>query len=188
MATKRKTTKKAPARKRAPRRSRRPAEPVDALDVLCQDDRRVIALMLWLNRFAEPDLYAKIDRADLEQFEACVGYLGVRPTVNIKRPQGRPAEPPMPPSGRFRGSPGREAEPPKDYVIVTLTDEHGNRIAPVESDEQAFDKSRDAATMRSARDRAPDLVQHVLNGARTGETSLSDIQDLCDTVLLLSRQ
>src|SRR5690242_17827218 len=63
----------------------------DALDALVAGSvKDVVALMLWKNRHNEPEMAVKLTEHDLRGFEACVGYLGVKPEVRIVRPQGSP--------------------------------------------------------------------------------------------------
>lgn len=143
--------------------------------------------MLWVNRRVQPDLYAQITAEDLKGFDDCVNYLGVRPTVQIHRPQGLPAQPAIPPTTRSRGVPAREAEPPRPYVIISLTDEQGNAIVPVENNQVDYDRSQDAAAVRHARDNAPDLASRLMDQAQTGEFSVSIMRDASDALLLLSR-
>jgi hypothetical protein len=159
------------------------------LDALAQGDpKKVIALMLWKARHREPDMYVQLDENDLQGFEDCVTYLKVKPDVLIKRPQGVPAQPGIPATHHRRAVPAREAIPPKPYVIVSLV-EHGteNVIRPVENNQADFDIAKDAAAVRKARDQAHELASRILAQAKSGEYSLSDIQDAVDALLTLAR-
>ncbi len=163
-------------------------QPHDPLDALTQGDPlQVIAVMLWKNRMREPDMYVKIDEHDLKGFQDCVGYLKVKPTVKIARPQGVPAQAAIPATANRRAVPAREAIPPRPYVLVTLVDEKGDAIRPVENNEEDFDAAKASAEVRRARDQAPDIAQRIVNQARSGEYSLSDIQDAANALLILSR-
>lgn len=159
------------------------------LDALAQGDpKMVMALMLWKERHRQPDMYVQIDEKDLQGFEDCVTYLKVKPDVLIRRPQGVPAQPGLPATHHRRAVPAREAIPPKPYLIVSLV-ERGteNVIRPVENNEADFDTAKDAAALRKARDQAPELANRILAQARSGEYSLSDIQDAADALLTLAR-
>lgn len=161
---------------------------LDPLDALAQGDpKNVIALMLWKARHREPDLYVQIEEKDIAGFEACVEYLKVKPVVKIARPEGLQAQEAIAATGNRRAVPARSATPPKPYVIVTLTDEKGDAIRPVENNEADFDIARDAQQLRRARDHAPELANRIVNQARSGEFSLSDIQDAANALLILSR-
>lgn len=161
---------------------------LDLLDTLAQgDSQRVMALMLWVARKRNPDLYVQINEHDIRGFDDCIAYLKVKPQVRISRPQGLPAQPAIPQTANRRAVPAREATAPKPYVMVVLTDEKGDAIRPVENNEQDFDEARAAADVRKARDQAPELAQRLVQQARTGEYSLSDMQDAANALLTLSR-
>lgn len=160
---------------------------VDPLDVIANGDpKHVIALMLWKNRMREPSMYVQITEEDIKGLGDCCTYLEVVPQVMIERPAGQEAQPAIAPSGRNRGVPARPAMPPKPFVIVTLVDKDGNLITPVENNERDYDLAQDAAKVRKARDQAPDLAARILQQARTGEFSLSDIQDTAEALTLLA--
>lgn len=157
------------------------------LDALAKDSERVMALMLWVNRHRNPDLFAQITEKDLAGFEDCMRYLKVKPQVRIFRPEGLPAQAAIPATHHRRAVPAREATPPKPFVMVTLVDEKGDAIRPVENNEEDYDRAQDATQVRKARDQAPQLAQLILNQARTGEYSLSDITDAANALLTLAR-
>jgi hypothetical protein len=158
------------------------------LDALAEGDPRdVIALMLWKNRMREPDMYVQLTEQDMQGLADCTNYQKVTPHVNIERPEGAPAQAAIPASGNRRAVPARPALPPKPYVIVTLVDQDGNMVRPIENNQADYDASLDAALLRKARDQAPDLAQRLIQQAKTGETSLSDMQDAADALILLAR-
>lgn len=162
---------------------------LDALDALAQGDpKMVMALMLWKARLREPDMYVQITEADIKAFEDCVRYLKVKPSVMIKRPQGLPAQEAVAAQGNRRAVPARPATPPKPFVIVSLVEAGTeNVIRPVENNESDYDSAQDAATIRKARDQAPDLANRLIKQASSGEFSLSDMQDAANALLVLSR-
>lgn len=161
----------------------------NALDALAADPHKVIALMLWKGRKHEPDLYFKIDEADLKGFEDCVQYLKVTPEVSIERPQGRPAQSATVVRGKTY--PAREADPPKPYVIVQLLakDAKGmtGPLRPVENNEADYEEQRKIAAVRRFRERAPELAARLVRQATTGEFSNSDIQDAAEALMALAQ-
>lgn len=160
----------------------------DALDQLAADPMRVLCLMLWKNRHREPDMYVQITPEDIQGFDDCTRYLKVKePIAKIFRPQGLPAQEAIPASAGRRAVPARAATPPKPYVIVTLVDEKGDTIRPVENNERDFDTAQDAAAVRRARDQAPELASLLLSQARTGEYSLSTMTDVANALVALAR-
>ena len=161
----------------------------DPLDALAQGDpKRVIALMLWKARHRQPDMFVQITEHDIKGFEDCVTYMKVKPDLMIKHPPGLPATPAIPAVGTRRALPAREATPPKPYVIVTLVEEGTeNVIRPVENNQEDYDIAQDSARLRKARDQAPGIAERILNQARSGEFSLSEIQDAADALIILAR-
>lgn len=159
--------------------------PLDAL--AAGDPKKVIALMLWKARHRQPDMYVQIDEKDLNGFEACVHYLKVIPEVDIRRPSGLPVQEAVAATHTRRAVPGREATPPKPYVVVRLVESGTeNMIKPVENNQEDYDTAKHAARVRKARDQAPELAERIVSAARSGEMSLSDIQDTADALLLLA--
>lgn len=165
------------------------APKLDLLDALAQGDpKMVMALMLWKSRLREPDMYVQITEEDIKGFNDCVNYLKVKPAVMVKRPQGLPAQAAIPAQGNRRAVPARPATPPKPFVIVSLVEANTeNVIRPVENNEADFDSAKDAAAIRKAREQAPDLANRLIKQASSGETSLSDMQDAANALLILSR-
>lgn len=167
--------------------TRKPKQ-LDPLDALAQGDPlKVIALMLWKARRRQPDLYVQIDEQDIQGFEDCVAYLKVKWKVNIERPAGLPAQPALAGGPGRRPVPARAASGPKPFVIVTLVDARtGDAIRPVENNQDDFDVSQQASRVRKAQDQARQLAQRLLEQGRTGEFSLSDLQDAADALLILA--
>lgn len=161
---------------------------LDPLDALAQGDpQRVMALMLWKNRLRQPDMYVQITEHDIQGFDDCVAYLKVKPVVKIERPAGLPAQDAIPAQGNRRAVPARAASPAKPYVIVTLVDERGDAIRPIENNQQDYDTAAAASEVRKARDQAAALAERLVAQARTGEFSLSDMTDAANALLILSR-
>jgi hypothetical protein len=168
--------------------TRKAPKQVDVLDELANGDpQRVMALMLWKNRLRNPDMYVQVTEADVRGFDDCVRYLKVEPQVKVYRPEGLAAQAAVPAQGNRRGVAAREASPPKPYVMIVLVDKKGDAIRPVENNEDDFDRAKDAAAVRKARQDAPGLAQRITHQARSGEYSLSDITDAANALLLLAR-
>jgi len=130
----------------------------------------------------------QISLKDIQGFEESCSYQKLQPDVMIRRPAGLPAQPPTPAIGNRRAVPGREATPPKPFVIVTLVEAGTeNVIRPVENNEEDFDTSKAQAQIRKARDQAPAMADRLLQQGRTGEFSLSDITDAAEALLILAR-
>lgn len=163
---------------------------VDPLDALSQaDPKRVIAMMLWQRRHQNPDMYVRIDERDIEGFDACMRYQKLQADVMIKRPAGIPGQEAIPATHRRRAVPAREATPPKPYVIVALVEKGTeNAIRPIEDNQDDYDTAQRAAQIRAARDKAPALAALILRQAQSGESSLSDIRDAADALVLLASQ
>lgn len=169
---------------------------LDALDLFVQEARRnplrAIMLMLWRARMHNPDMYVRVDEKDLKGFADCVAYLKVRPTVIIHREPGIPAQPGEPATGNRRAIPAREAVAPKPYAVIALVEERDgkatmNMVKPVENNQDDYDRSLAIAAQKRARDQAPDLASRLMNAARSGDFSSSDLQDAANALVLLSQ-
>lgn len=164
------------------------AAPIDPLDQLAADPKRVLALILWQRRLANPDMFIQINPKDLEGFDACVNYLEVKPDVLIRRPAGVPAQDAIPAVGKRRAVPARAAIPPRPYVVVTLVEEGTeNVIRPVENNEADFNRAGEEAKIRHARDQAPELAQQILKMGNGQEVSLAICRDAAECMMLLAR-
>ena len=160
----------------------------DALDALATGDpKKVMALMLWVTRRNNPDMYVRIDQNDLDTFTACMEYQKMVPDVMVKRPAGLPSQPGIPATHNRRAVPAREALPAKPYVIVALVEKGTeNAIRPIESTEEDFEAAQQATKIRTAREHARNLANLIVRQAQAGETSLSDIKDAADALVLLA--
>lgn len=161
---------------------------MDRLDELAQDPKKVLALMLWKARHQQPDLYVQLTEQDLDGFEACTSYLKVKPDVMIKRPQGLPAQEAIPSSGSRRAVQGREATPPKPYVVVALVEAGTeNSFRPIENNQADYDTAQQVQEMKRAKEMAPMLAGRLMQQAQTGDSSLSDLMDAANALVALSR-
>lgn len=163
--------------------------PLDALDQLAQGDPlMVMALMLWVGRHRQPDMYVQIKEADLVAFNDCMRYQKMKPGVMIKRPPEIPAQPALAAQGNRRAVPARQAIAARPYVMVALVEAGTeNAIKPVENNEVDFDRQRDIAAMQRARDNAPHLANQLVRAAATGDYSVSDLNDAAAALNLLAR-
>lgn len=164
--------------------------PADPLDQLAAGDHlQAIAMLLWKDRYRNPEFAVQIDPADLKGFEDCTKYLGVTPKILIRRPSGQPAYPPVPPSKRYPdGLPGRPAEPARPYVLISMVDgKTGDAFKPIENSEDGA-KLRDKANeLRAVRERVPLLAQAVAANAAQGTFSNSEVVELCNAAIMLAR-
>lgn len=167
--------------------------PLDRL--VASDAKRAIAMLLWKNRHANPELNVQITEQDIKGFDDCVEYLDVDPEVRIFRPAGRPAEPPreaLPPTkanpNGVPAFPGRAGDPPRNFVLVGLyvagtTDS----FKPIENNEADKDKADRAEALRRAKESANFIANQVRNDALAGTFSASSVVDVCDALLLLAK-
>ena len=156
-----------------------PIRKKDPLDHLAEGDpRKVMALMLWKARHRAPEMSVQITQRDIDGFNACVTYLKVEPDVDIRRPQGRPAQERIPAAGTRREVPAREAEPPRPFVVVRLVEKGTeNMIRPVEDNEEDNEKRIAAEKLVDIRAQAPALAQRLEGYARSGDMVASDLRE-----------
>lgn len=164
-------------------------EKLDALDQLAQGDpRMVMALMLWVGRHRNPDLFCQINEKDLVAFNDCMTYQKVKPAVMIKRPAEIPGQQAIPATGNRRAVPAREPIPARPYVMVALVEEGTEHaIRPVENNEGDFDQQRDVAAIKRAADNAPHLANQLVRAAASGDFSVSDLNDAAAALNMLAR-
>jgi hypothetical protein len=169
----------------------------DALDRFVEqakhDPLQAIAMMLWRARMQNPDMYVRVEERDLKAYAECMAYQKLKATVIIHREPGSPAQAAIPASHGRRAVPGREATPPKPYVVIALVEEKDgkptmNAVKPVENNQDDYDRSLEAAARRRARDQAQDLAAQLLNASRTGDFSSSAMQDAANALVLLSKE
>lgn len=167
----------------------------DPLDALASaDPKRVIALLLWRDRFRNPELSVQIREEEIAEFDECCTFLNVEPTVAIVRPQGRPAQEAVPASPGKRGIAARPAEPPRPYVFVGVVDgklyrKDGslNVIKPIENSEENAAKRDEAAAVRRYREKAPMLASLLTSMAQSGTFSNAEITEAADALRFFAR-
>lgn len=172
----------------------KPPEQADPLDVFVADvDHNgvhmgpAIMLMLWKQRHENPDFTVMVDAADIKGFEDCVKYLEIEPRINIYRPQGLPAQEPIPANGRNRAVPGRAAQPPRDYVVVQMVDADGNTFVPIENNERDLEKSQKAKTLKQLREGAPQLAAQLQADIQSNTISTATIQEAIEALKALAQ-
>lgn len=157
-----------------------PADPLDALAAAGPEE--AIKMLLWANRFANPEFAVIVRADDLKGFNDCVQYLGVTPKIVIRRPPGQPAHPGLPPSKRYpEGVPPREAEPPRPYVQISMVDQDGNAFKPIENSEEnarVRDRANELAAIKA---RIPILASAIMGGIANKTFSESEIIELCNS-------
>lgn len=161
----------------------------DVLDQFAKaDPKEVIAMLLWKDRYRNPDMTVQITEKDIESFRACTAYLDVVPGVKIERPQGLPAQAAVPESGNRRAVPARAAEPPRPFVVVQVVElKTGDAIRPIESDEEGAKLRDRAEAQRRAREAAPDLAAAMRQQAQTGNFSSSLVAEAAEALAALAK-
>lgn len=163
--------------------------PKDALDLLAEGDpRRIIALLLWQNRF-KSGLSVEIRKEDLEQFEKSTEYLGVlNPEVLIVRPKGRAAQAAQPAKDGRPAIPARPAEPDRPFVVVAVVEPGtANVLKPIESTEQNADRRDMALAIERARQKAPLLASLLLGMCQSGTFSNAELTEAANSLNVLAR-
>ena len=146
------------------------------LQDLVKDPQQAMMLVLWKNRFDNPELSVQITPADVAEFEACAGYLQVQPVLSVRQPEGRKGHAGAPAAGNRPAIPPMPDEPPRPFVVVAVVDQGGNGFKPIESTEEGA-KVRDAADEKrrhrdNARSLADALVAQVQGGTFSNDTIL----------------
>jgi hypothetical protein len=153
----------------------------------------IVKLILWKGRHDNPDFTIQINPADLAGFQDCVTFLqqsegmegGVK--LNIVRPGGVPASEGIAPRGNREGRPPRPAIPPKEYLIVQMTDAKGNGFKPIENNETDYAEAQKAERKRRAKDQARILAAEMVGQAQRGEYSSSTIMDAAGVLQVLAQ-
>lgn len=136
-----------------------------------------VALLLWKNRFLNPELAVQITEQDIKEYMACTEYLQVDPRVKIFRPKGRPAQPAQAATKTRSAIPATEAEPDRPFVMVMITDKDGNAFKPIESTEEGA-KIRDHHNqLRAFRDRAGETANRLMADLAAGNFSDATIRE-----------
>ena len=172
--------------KAKPKQAEKPqGDELDRLAAGSQDN--IIAMLLWKNRHANPEMTEKITLKDLQGFRDCVEYLKVKPAVRIERPQGRPAQEGRPAVGNKRAVPAVAAEQPRPFVVVGIVDEGTvNSIRPVENNEEDNQLRIRAEEVRRAREQASGVASTIENMAATGDYSSAEVRAAAQLLRVLA--
>ncbi len=161
-------------------------DPLDAL--VNAGAARALQVILWQQRFTNPDMSVTIKPADIAKLKACTEYLGVKPTLKIWRRPAIPPTPAIPAQGLRRAVPANPGMPAANFVVVQLVDENGNNIRPVENDEEDNDIRIKHDQMRQLKSDIPGMVREIRSALNNGTSADGQIIELCDAVLKLVGQ
>lgn len=150
------------------------AVPKTPLEAFAQaNSAQHIALMLWANRFYNPELTVKITEDDLKAYMDCMGYLKVEPEVKIVlRPNY---------VGITLVQKGTEIKDDKGQVVS-----EGNAIKPVENNEADFVKAERFERIKAIRERAPELANRLKIDAQAGTFSSDMVNEAAETIIALA--
>lgn len=149
-------------------------------------------MVIWKNRMANPELTVTVTEPDIIGWQQCVDFLGITTQLKIHRPQGRPAQDPIPAvqgtatrPGRS-AVPGRPADPPRPFVLVQLLDQDGNAFRPIENNEQDRQRQEESDRLRKARDQAQFLARQLQHDMAAGVYSNATIGDAAQALIALA--
>lgn len=135
---------------------RKPTDQLDAFAAAGADE--ALKILLWKQRHENPAFAMQVTAEDLKGFHDCINYLEVKPGVHIQpkviihRPGAVPARPAQQVGKKL--IPGREAIPPKDYVVVQMVDQDGNGFVPIENNQDDRDRQIAADNARRMKEQA----------------------------------
>lgn len=159
----------------------------DPLDIFAKGGLAEVVMMLfWRQRFDNPGFTVEVHPEDLKGFADCTAYLKVRPQIRVYRPGGVPAKAAIPATGNRRAVPGREAIPPKNYVVVQMVDEKGDAFVPIENNQDAFDRAEQAKQVQRTREGAKALAAQLESDVASQTFSASTIREAAAALRLLS--
>lgn len=162
------------------------ADPLDDLENN-PGDGRAIALMLWKDRFNNPEMAIQVTADDIKGLDDCTAYLKVTPEVRVFRPKGRPAQEAQPQTAKRSAVPAVPAGPRPDYVLIQLVDKDGNAIKPVENTIEKREMQIEADNIRNAKTQATAVANELLSGLAAGNYSDATIRDAAKLLMLLAK-
>jgi hypothetical protein len=127
-----------------------------------------------------------VTAADLKAFADCTDYLKVKPKIQVIRPQGLPAQAPIPAQGTRRAIPGRAAQPPKNYVVIQMVDQNGDAFVPIENNEADLAKQQAHARITRTRETANLIADRLQSDAQTGNYSTATMLEAAQALKLLA--
>ena len=168
--------------------------PLDTLDQALKNwsTEMWTKMVLWKNRNISPELTVQVTEKDIIGWQQCIEYLGITTQLKIYRPQGRPAQGPIPevpgtPTKPGRSAiPAREADPPRPFVLVQLLDQDGNTFRPIENSLEARQEQQEAERLRTAKDEAKSLASQLQHDMAVGVYSNSVIGDAAQALIALA--
>ena len=146
-----------------------PRDPLDTFEDQCAKQLGMAtAMLLWKNRFRNPEMAEQVTVEDIEKLTACVNYLGITPKIVITRPRGRPAQAAVPERAGHRAIPAKPAEPDRPFVMIQLVDEKGDHFKAIENAEDSAKRRDESIEVGKLRDRAPQVAGDILAEIQSG--------------------
>ena len=172
--------------------TKKKAAPKDLLDQFAEqaaaDPKRAMQLLLWKQRFENPDMAVIVKEADIVGFDQACAYLEVTPDVAVVRPQGLPARPAIPAEGKRRAVPAFAGEAPRPFVVVSLVKKGTkDQIKPIENNEQDAQRRDEANALRKVKDSAAGLAAALLGDLAQNQFSTATIREAAQALQTLSR-
>lgn len=132
-----------------------------------------IALLLWKNRHANPELTVSITEEDLKGYNDCMQYLKVRPSIAVTTRRNY--------VGIGIVEENTEIKDPTTGEITSP----GNAIKPIENNEGDAVKAETAGRLRRLKETAPGLAVLIRNQAAAGEFSSDLILQAAEAIQVL---
>ena len=170
-------------------KARKPKAPPSILDNLVSaGPEAAIAMLLWKNRHANPQMSVQVEEKDCDGLKQCLDFLEItKPQIRILRPPGTPATPGREALGNRRAVMPHPGTPPKNYVVIQMVDQDGNAFVPIENNEEDA-KLRDATRAKQRmKDRAPLIAEQLLNELATGGFTDGTIREAAISLVGLAK-
>ena len=133
-----------------------------------------ITMLLWMNRFNNPEMAVTVTEADVKAFQDCMTYLKVIPSIKVSQRNGRATIALLEKDTEIRDK--------KTQEIVS----QGNAIKAVENNEADFQRAEQSERIRMIRQNAPQLANAIKVGAMAGEFSSDLILQAAEALQVLS--
>ena len=148
---------------------------MDKLDEFVdQSNNRAMAMLLWKQRLANPEMSVIVTEQDIAGLEACAEYLEAVPAAHVYRPT-------VPGVG---GKPAGK----RDFVVISLVNQKNmDPFRAVENNEKDHKAAQDVARLRGVVDGMAELISRVRGGLARGETSDSELTELCDGAMTMAK-
>lgn len=132
--------------------------------------RAIIALLLWKNRHANPNLAVTITQADMDALKQCLEYQEAAPDVAIWRKPGAVLVGLVEKGTELKDKDGQQTS-------------MGNAITPVENNQGDLDRANSAKALTALKEQAPLLARRLRSEDQAGICS-SDTVSLCADALI----